>query len=255
MRKLYTAFKGDSFMNNILIGICESSDSDKELLIQYLRLIEVSFGMNFDIHIYSNGKDLLNNFRPVYDIFFITLPSQDIDAETLISSIRQKDSLAHIILLSESLDFFRLGFEYNVANYFNKPLWYFKILNELKKYLSDEQILKRSYLWLSTQQGEYKLYLHKLRFIETGNRQLELHYGSELFFYNGKLSDFDNQLTGKNFFRCNNSYIVNINYIEKIEKDINRYLIHLVTGEKIPLSRNKKKELKELLFFHTTECK
>lgn len=234
-------------MNEVLIGICEESASDTDLLVQYLKIIEVSLSMRFDIQTFSTGTELLNVYQPVYDILFLDLPMSDIDAETLISQIRQKDSLVHIILRSESCNFFRLGFEYKAANYFIKPLWYFKILNELKRCLSDERNFAKPYLWLSNQHGEYKLYLHKLRFIETSSRQLELHYENELFFYNGKLSDFDSQLAGQNFFRCNNSYIVNVNYIEKIEKDINRYTIYLVTGEKIPLSRNKKKELKELI--------
>lgn len=234
-------------MNNILIGICEKSDADTELLVQYLRLIESSFAMHFEIHIYTKGIDLLNAYRPVYDILFLNLPMPDIDSEVLVSQIRQRDSFVHIILISESCDFFRLGFEYDARNYFNKPLWYFKILNEIKRCLFDERILTRPNLWLSNQQGEFKLYLHKLRYIETSNRQLEFHYGNELFFHNGKLADFDHQLTEQNFFRCNNSYIVNVNYIEKIVKDINRYTIHLVTGEEIPLSRNKKRKLKEII--------
>ena len=98
-------------------------------------------------------------------------------------------------------------------------------------------------LWISTQQTEYKLYLHKLRYIETNNRQLVIHYGNELIPYNGKLLDFQRYLPDT-FFRCNNSYIVNIDYIERIQKDINRYTIHLISGEQLPLSRDKKNALK-----------
>ncbi len=234
-------------MNDILIGICEKTPSDMDLLVQYLKIIETSLGMHFNIQTFSQGTELLNVYQPIYDILFLNLPMADIDAETFILQIRQKDSFVHIILLSESNDYFQIGFEYSASNVFKKPLSFFKILNELKKCLSDERNFRKPHLWLSTQNGEYKLYLHKLRFIETGNRQLELHYGNELFFSNGKLSDFASYLTSQNFFQFNNSYIVNVNYIEKIEKDINRYIIHLVTGEKIPLSQWQIKELKEFL--------
>ena len=39
----------------------------------------------------------------------------------------------------------------------------------------------------------------------------------------------------------------NVDYIERVQKDINRYIIHLVTGEQILLSRNKRRELMEIL--------
>lgn len=234
-------------MTNILIGICDDSENDTELLIQYLKIIETALAMHFEICTYSNGNDLLNVYHPVYDILFINLPMPDIDSETLISRIRHQDPLVHIMILSKTYDFFPLGFEYNIKNYFKKPLWYFKLLNEFKKYLYDDQILKRPYLWISNQHGDFKLYLHRLRYIETSGRLLTFHYGNEFFFHNSKLSDFEIKLNGCNFFRCNNSYIVNVDYIEKIIKDINRYSILLITGEKIPLSRHKKKQLKEIL--------
>lgn len=245
--------KGESYMNDILIGIYEESPSDIDLLVQYLRIIETSLGMHFNIRTFSQGTELLNAYDPVYDILFLNLPMADIDAETFISQIRQKDSFVHIILLCESNDYFQIAFKYRVSNVLKKPLSFFKILNELKQCLSDERNFYKPYFLLSTQRGEYKLYLHKLRFIETNNRQLELHYGNELFFYNGNLSDFNSHLTSQYFFRCNNNYIVNVNYIEKIEKDINRYIIFLVTGEKIPLSQCKIKELKELLISTESE--
>lgn len=118
---------------------------------------------------------------------------------------------------------------------------------ELKNLLTDEQILNRPYVWASNQKATYKLYLYKLRYIETCNRQLIFHYENEKINIIDKLSDFENRLSEFHFFRCNNSYLVNIDYIDRIEKDLNRYVILLITGERIPLSRNKKKELIKLI--------
>ena len=102
-------------------------------------------------------------------------------------------------------------------------------------------------IWISTKNTKYRLYTHKLRYIETKNRYLVIHYGNEHIFYNGKLKDFQNHLPN-NFFRCNNSYIVNANYIEKIQTDVNRYILHLISGENVPLSRKRKKALIELIY-------
>lgn len=234
-------------MRNLLIGICENSDIDAELLIQHLKIAEAALDTSFEIHTYSTGNDFLHAYCPVFDIIFLALPVPDMDSNKLIAQLRQRDSMVQIILLSQSSDFYHLGYEYGAKNYFTKPLWYRTIFKEIKKLIADENILKRPYLWISDQQGDYKLYLHILRYIETCNRQLKFHYGNKEIYICGKLSDFEAKLPSSSFFRCNNSYIVNVNYIEKIQKDINRYTITLISGESIPLSRNKKRELKEII--------
>ncbi len=234
-------------MNHLLIGICGSSEIAAEILPQYLKTAESVFRIGFDIHIYSAGKELLNNYRPVYDILFLELPLDDMDTDKFFSQLRHLDSYVHIIVISDSLDSIWLGYDYGVNNCFSRSLWYRKIQNELRKCLFDDDILLKPSLWLSCPKGDFKLYFHKIRFIETNHRQLIFHYGNESLLYNGTLHDFEEKLAEHHFFRCNHSFIVNIRYIEKIVKDINRYSLHLVTGEVIPLSRDKKKVLLEML--------
>lgn len=233
-------------MKSLLIGICEESTTDIELMIQYLKIAEACLSINCEIHTYSSGTDLLNSFRPVFDIIFINLPMPDIDSKTLLKQLRQFDAHLNIVLTSETSELFPIGYEYSAKNYYVKPLWYSMVLNELIKNLANESILFKPHLWISNQQGNYKLYLHKLQYIETSNRKLVFHYENKQIYHNGRLSDFQQQLPA-DFFRCNNSYIVNIKYIEQIKRDINRYNIYLITGECIPLSRNKKKELNKIL--------
>ena len=90
------------------------------------------------------------------------------------------------------------------------------------------------------------MYYRKLRYIETGRRQLIFHYDGEEIFHLGTLLDFEKELSSKTFFRCNNSYLVNVTYIEEILPDAHRYKIRLVTGEEFPLSRSKKKGKRQI---------
>lgn len=235
-------------MKHMVIGICESVISDNELLIQYLNIAEACLATEFKVYTYTTGSSLLDSYRPIFDIIFLNVPVFDMDTQVLISKLRQQDEYVRLVLTSKNNELFFLGYEYDAINYYIKPLRYPKILNELKKYLCDGKFLERPNLWISTQQTKYRLYLHKLRYIETNNRQLLIYYGNEKIQYHGNLIDFQHQLPNI-FFRCNNSYIVNINYIEQVRKDISRYTIHLITGEQIPLSRNKRKSLMEMLIF------
>lgn len=234
-------------MKKLFIGICEHSSEDLKYLIQHLEVGQNSLDTNFEIFTYTTGSDFLTCYRPIFDIIFLSIPFCDMDTECFVSQLRKKDPFVRIIFISHSHELYPIGFKYTAKNYFVKPLRQSNILNELKNSISEPYLLKAPHIWVSTRNIDYKLYLRHLRYVETFNRQLIFHYGNDEYNICGKISDLENNLSNSNFFRCNNSYLVNINYIEKIKPDANRYLIDLITGESIPLSRHKKRELLKLI--------
>lgn len=230
-------------MKKIFIGICEHSSEDLRYLIQHLEIIQLSLNMDFEIFAHTTATDFLSSYRPIFDILFLNIPFFDIDTECFVSELRKRDPHVRIIFISHFHDLYPIGFKYSAKNYYVKPLHHTNILNELKQSVNEYRLITAPHIWVSNKNIDCKLYLHQLRYIETYNRQLIFHYGNEEYNICGKISDFEKSLANSQFFRCNNSYLVNINYIEKIQKDVHRYLIYLITGETIPLSRHKKREL------------
>ena len=97
-------------------------------------------------------------------------------------------------------------------------------------------------LWLSTKRGHHRLYYSRCHYIETDNRHLIFHFENENIRMTGKLSEILKKLPQNLFFRCNNSYIVNLKYISDITPEGDRYNIRLQSGEIIPLSRSRYQE-------------
>ncbi len=95
--------------------------------------------------------------------------------------------------------------------------------------------------------GYYRLYYLKCRYIETDKRYLIFHCENREFRTFGKISDLSQKLPPNIFFRCNNSYIVNLQYISEIVPEGDRYNIHLLSGEVIPLSRSRYREYRNNL--------
>lgn len=119
------------------------------------------------------------------------------------------------------------------------------IRNSVHDYDAQLQIdiaVSEPFLWLTTRKGHFKLYYSKCRFIETDGRSLIFHCEGSILRKNGKISSILEKLPDRLFFLCNNSYIVNLNYINVIIPDGDRYSILLRTGEKLPLSRSRYQE-------------
>ncbi len=73
------------------------------------------------------------------------------------------------------------------------------------------------------------------------------------FFTNGEeiivsrsMKEFEEILSGFNFFRPHNSYLVNLNYVKKLDKSDGGFLI-LKNGREIPVSARKKAGLIQIL--------
>ncbi len=236
-------------MNEITIAICDDSATDYALLLGYLEKAKKELNRTFNIHIFSTSDDFFKNISPVFDMVFLSTAMPDRYLNETISKLQKCNSNVHLVLLSISFcpDVIKIGYDYSVQNHMLKPLNYLAILCEIKKYINAARHLADSYFWVSNRDGYFKLYLPKLRYIETENRHLAFHYENQTIQHASRISNYAETLPEDMFFRCNNSYIVNLHYISQVKPDGNRYSIHLITGETIPLSRSRHRKLLSLL--------
>ncbi len=234
-------------MKTLSIGIYESSDIDCQILIRYLEAIESVLGISCNIQSFDTESDFLRNYRPIFDIVLLHIDFINPNEHEVVAAFRRIDPNVHLVLMSYSDKVFSTGYHFEAGNCWQKPVRYTCVFKEIKKMLNCDHLLSEPYLLFSEQKSIHKMYYRKLRYIETCNRQLIFHYDGEQIPHIGILLDYEKELSPETFFRCNNSFLVNINYIEDILPDSHRYKIHLITGEEIPLSRNRKKDLLELM--------
>ena len=82
--------------------------------------------------------------------------------------------------------------------------------------------------------------------VKSENIYSYMHNGKEKHFTTCALKEIEALLDPAHFFRCHRSYIVNLDKIVKITKSQNCHVL-LVSGTEIPVSRNKKKAILEII--------
>lgn len=234
-------------MRTITIGLCAHLKADIETLTRYIQKAELELNIRVELKCFGKYKVFLKNYYQDYDILFIVLPFPKLEIEPFLKELHLQYPSVHKVLLSENLFYTPYGYEYGIKNYLRMPLRYEQILKEIKRGMGNESLLNKPYLWISNHKGLFKAYVHKIRYLETGYRRINLYYDDLQLYQIGRLKDFEAILPKDVFFRCSSSYIVNMDYIDKLYPDYNRYSIRLLTGEILPLSRDKNHELRELL--------
>ena len=76
--------------------------------------------------------------------------------------------------------------------------------------------------------------------LKADSNYTELHLkGKKVVLASKTLKEFDSMLSSSNFFRVHQSHLVNLNYVEKIDKEQGLTLV-LEDGSEVPISTRKK---------------
>jgi DNA-binding LytR/AlgR family response regulator len=87
-----------------------------------------------------------------------------------------------------------------------------------------------------------KLDVSQILYVEVRDHELVYHTRKDTITTKGTLSDAEQMLHDKTFFRCNKSFLVNLEYVEAVQN----YDVQVVDTW-IPVSRTKKKALMDAL--------
>lgn len=234
-------------METAKVAVCDDIIADIESLAKYLQEYAEKRRMELILSTFTDGQEFLQRYRPVYDVIFLDIRMFCISGDIIAEKIRQWDKEVPIIFISSYMDAVFRGYELHIQNYLRKPVSYETLSKEMDRALSSLFYLKSAYFWEEGAAETIKVYHNKLEYIETGIRCTILHYDNRMIESHRKLKTYEALLNESDFYRCNNSYIVNLRFIERIVSCGKRYDIELLTGARIPLSRGNKEECMERL--------
>ncbi len=102
--------------------------------------------------------------------------------------------------------------------------------------------------FLKTQEGIFSIQLSDIIYLETHNKAVVLHTVQRDYVIYKKIYEFEEKFCSRDFFRCHNSFLVNLEYVESV-RNMN---ITMMDNNKtnIPVSKYRKEELLKRLAEH-----
>lgn len=227
----------------ITIALCDDSEIMVENLKLFLEEYERESGKEFHIFTFYNGEELLQNFSGKYDIIFLDIKMPGINGVQVAERIREKDRKVIIIFLASLIQYALDGYKVNAANYILKPINKKRLKLEIDRCLQELEQHVDPFIIFHNDNGSYKILLKTVSYIETYNRNLLIHTDKGNIICYWKMKEMEEKIKEYGFSRNHSSYIVNLFYVENIEK----MDVKLSTGERLPISKTKKKEFMERL--------
>lgn len=193
--------------------------------------------------------------REAVDLVFLDIEMADVNGFELARHIQNAYPQVMIVFLTGHVDFALDGYEYKPLDFLIKPvnsLRLERVLLRAKKQLENTKISQESSvrIGLPVDGGLEIIEVNQLLYIEKDGRKVFLVcLGGERYRSYDTLQKLLGIFEPYGFFRCHQSFLVRLSAIKSIHLDPskNSYNIQLNgTDVRIPLSRNKYNELKEM---------
>lgn len=222
------------------IAICEDESSQRTKLKEYInRALTESMNKECEIIEYENGEELLQDYPRDIDLIFLDIQMGNINGMDTARKIRKFDEAVEIIFITGIWEYVQEGYEVRAYRYLIKPVEFENFRKQLCLCINEIEKDSESYV-IATYKGESnKIVISSILYIETEGRNTIIHTINENYKSNVGINKLEKELEDKNFIRCHNSFLINLEHINKIDSNSVK-----LNNHEVPVSRHKIKDLK-----------
>lgn len=222
---------------NLKIAIC---DDEKIFCREFINILE-SFSAKHEIFQYNSGLELLDS-KEQFDIIFMDIELPKVNGMKIVNTIRQRGSEVLIVFLTSHTEFMPEAFKVKAFRFLSKPL----LRSEIREVINEaeKELLKNSIIYLKCKEKDVFVQEKNIIYIEAHGESAYVCTKFESYEVNQALKTFKNRLNKDEFFQVHRSYLVSKRYIKELRKEDIKMLY---TTQVVPVSRRKRKELREEL--------
>lgn len=202
------------------IAICDDHKKTMEYVKNTIYHILRKRDQETEIDTYIGGASLWEamNGNQHYDILFLDLYMPDMSGLDLGNKMCLMNPETLIIILSNREEYVFETFKMKPFRFIRKQ----KFQEEIEEVLLEaiEEIGDQNQpLWIQSGTVNYCLYIKKILWIESHDKQIEIVYPHEKTVFRYKISDMERELEDKGFVKIHRSILVNVRHIQSIHRN------------------------------------
>ncbi|HBR03536.1 MAG TPA: hypothetical protein DD738_13110 [Ruminiclostridium sp.] len=238
------------------IAICDDEKVYLDLLSSYIKNCMAVHGDSLGeimVDTYSSGKLLLDEFHQGkrYDLIFLDIRMKDLNGYDTAKHLRDMGSNSMIIFITSMADYIFSSFEYKPFWFLIKPISEEKFTHVFLKAFSEiKSIKKGNYSFYTRECGLVNIEINKILYLESSLRKIVLYTFNSQFIYYASMADEEAKLSRYDFIRIHKGYLVNMLYIQRINKSN----VVLKNGAVLPLSEHRFKEVFDQFTSYLARC-
>lgn len=196
-------------------AICEDNPSNAQLMMQYMQKIE-----ECTTCLFKNGADFLRAVqeKQEFDIILLDLELQDPLELAIITALQEHLPHADIVFMSSYPQHVTRAFTPRVSQLLLKPISEYLFLTEIRCMIKRRAAMDLT--WdVPTKKGVRRVLASEIIYIEAYHRNLRIQTGAGCIEAQGRLADAMEALSGMDFARSHQGYLINLRHIRSITRD------------------------------------
>ena len=218
--------------NSIRIAICEDDQSDAA----YLRKLIRECMEKAKITLYASGTSFLAS-QPAqrFDLVFFDIYMEGMDGIATATAFRENDEECGIVFTTISSSHMPEAFDVNAEQYLIKPVEKSKLERVMRRRLRTLSRKEKTCL-ISAKGRVLELSLNDIIYVEVYDHNCLVHTPNDTIDMGTsmRIDTFAQLLPEPQFLRCHKSYIVNMHYVESIDRDFkmkNGHIVYIRRGD------------------------
>ena len=204
----------------IRIAMVEDEAAVREQLQGYIQRYTRQYGTEFAVTEFSDGVEILDAYRPVYDIVLLDVEMKHLDGMETARRIRELDRDVVLLFITNMAQYAIKGYAVGALDYVLKPVPYFAFSQQLQK--AEEKLRRRArhYLAVPVEGGLRRLDTAQIYYMESEGHRVHFYTEEGEFSAPGALKTFEEKLADLPFARCNSGYLVNLAQVKSAQQGL-----------------------------------
>lgn len=204
----------------IRIAMVEDEAAVREQLQGYIQRYTRQYGTEFAVTEFSDGVEILDVYRPVYDIVLLDVEMKHLDGMETARRIRELDRDVVLLFITNMAQYAIKGYAVGALDYLLKPVPYFAFSQQLQK--AEEKLRRRArhYLAVPVEGGLRRLDTAQIYYMESEGHRVHFYTEEGELSAPGALKTFEEKLADLPFARCNSGYLVNLAQVKSVQQGL-----------------------------------
>ncbi|MDG1147757.1 MAG: LytTR family DNA-binding domain-containing protein [Crocinitomicaceae bacterium] len=217
----------------------------KRILIDYPEIEVIDQAKNG-----IEGIEKIKALQP--DLIFLDV---NMPGMTGFEMLRQLPEIPHVIFVTAYDEYALKAFEVDALDYILKPVDTARLSEAIEKLMQknnedfesdstqeaipiERKLTQEDKVFIKDGEKCYFVTLKDVRMLESDGNYVKIHFDKNRLLTLRSLNSFEDRLDPECFFRANRKFIINLNWVDKVENWFNGGLqVELRTGEKVEISR------------------
>lgn len=223
-------------------AIIDDEVRDQDRLAECFKRIRAELKEPMEVQKFLSGEEFLRAKDDSFDLICLDIDMKGKNGIQIAKEIRKNNTQVFIIFITNMAQMAIRGYEVQAFDFILKPVNYFSFSMKIKNLANLVNSRKTKKIIITTENGMRRITTDELLYVEVNGHYLYYHTGNEVLKKKMTMKDAEKELEQYSFCRCNNCYLVNLKYVECVERDdVN------VGGVWLKISRPRKKEFLQAL--------